>query len=130
MVHKTYIIPGLSEFIDTTVLSHYPPTSIKRIIAAGAISLYLNQNQTIVDTIVNNPMFNGLKVSTAEGMIDIETLRDIYKKEINKAGYLRIHFPLLGDVDFTSDDVDTLYRCIMSKSPQNSPTTNNGGMIV
>ena len=40
MVHKTSIIPGLSQFLDNTVLSHYPPTSIKRIVAAGAIALY------------------------------------------------------------------------------------------
>jgi hypothetical protein len=120
MVHKAYIIPGLSSFLDTTVLSHYPPTSMKRILAAGAISLYLNQNQKIVDTIINNPLFGGLGVSTNDGMIDLDTLRDVYKNEITKAGFLRIHFPILGDVDFTSDDVDTLYRCIMSLNPSTS----------
>jgi hypothetical protein len=121
MVHKSYIIPGLSNFIDTSVLSHYPPTSIKRIISAGAISLYLNQNQKIVDTIISNPLFNGLGVSTNEGMIDLDTLKEVYKKEIQKAGFLRIHFPILGDVDFTSDDVDTLYRCIISMAPSTVP---------
>ena len=131
MVHKTYIIPGLSNFLDTTVLSHYPPTSMKRILAAGAISIYLNQNQSIVDTILSNPLFNGLKISNNEGMIDIDILRDVYKKEVEKAGFLRVHFPLLGDVDFTGDDIDTLYRCIMSMSPSASPTPSNyGGQIV
>ena len=127
MVHKTYIIPGLSNFLDTTVLSHYPPTSIKRILAAGAISIYLSQNQSIVDTIITNPLFNGLKISNNEGMIDIDILRDVYKKEVEKAGFLRIHFPLLGDVDFTGDDVDTLYKCIMSMSPSASPTAPTYG---
>jgi hypothetical protein len=131
MVHKTYIIPGLSNFLDTTVLSHYPPTSMKRILAAGAISIYLNQNQSIVDTVLNNPLFNGLKISNNEGMIDIDVLRDVYKKEVEKAGFLRVHFPLLGDVDFTGDDIDTLYRCIMSMSPSASPTPSNyGGQLV
>jgi hypothetical protein len=131
MVHKTYIIPGLSNFLDTTVLSHYPPTSMKRILAAGAISIYLNQNQSIVDTVLNNPLFNGLKISNNEGMIDIDVLRDVYKKEVEKAGFLRVHFPLLGDVDFTSDDIDTLHRCIMSMSPSASPTPSNyGGQLV
>jgi hypothetical protein len=131
MVHKTYIIPGLSNFLDTTVLSHYPPTSMKRILAAGAISIYLNQNQSIVDTVLNNPLFNGLKISNNEGMIDIDVLRDVYKKEVEKAGFLRVHFPLLGDVDFTGDDIDTLHRCIMSMSPSASPTPSNyGGQIV
>jgi hypothetical protein len=34
MVHKTYILPGVSDFVDTAVLAQYPPTSIKRIVAA------------------------------------------------------------------------------------------------
>jgi hypothetical protein len=114
MVHKSSIIPGLSKFLDTSVLSQYPPTSLKRILSAGALALYLQQNSSIVDSITNNPMFSGLGISTDTGMIDIEALRDVYKNEINKAGFLRISFPIIGNVDFTSDDLDTLCRTIMS----------------
>lgn len=119
MIHKSTIIPGLSNFLDTAVLSHYTPTSMKRIIAAGAIALYLKRNSTIVDSVINNPMFEGLGISTKDGMIDLDVLRDVYKNEINKAGYLRIHFPILGDVDFTSDDVDKLYDIIIGSNPPN-----------
>lgn len=125
MVHKTDIIPGLSKFLDESVLSHYSPTSLKRIAAAGAFAIYLKQNTSIVDTIINNPLFAGLGVVNSEGMIDIELLRDIYKEEISKAGFLRIHFPILGDVDFTKDDVDTLYRNIVAiSSPPTSINTS------
>lgn len=117
MVHKTDIIPGLSNFIDSNVLAQYPPTSLKRIVAAGAIALYLKQNTSIVDSVINNPLFSGLGVATPDGMIDIDVLRDVYKNEIMKAGYLRIHFPMLGDVDFTPEDVDALYSAIMAISP-------------
>jgi hypothetical protein len=124
MVHKTDIIPGLSKFIDANVLAHYPPSSLKRIAAAGAIALYLKQNTAIVDTVINNPLFSGLGVSTHDGMIDLDLLRDVYKNEITKAGFLRIHFPMLGDVDFTPEDVDALYAAIMSISPPASmPST-------
>lgn len=123
MVHKTDIIPGLSKFIDESVLSHYPPTSLKRIAAAGAFAIYLKRNTSIVDTIVSNPLFSGLGVVTSDGMVDLELLRDIYKEEITKAGFLRIHFPILGDVDFTKDDVDTLYRNIVAISTP--PTSMN-----
>jgi hypothetical protein len=120
MVHKTYIIPGLSNFIDKTVLSQYAPTSIKRIIAAGALAIYLQQNSNLVDVIINNPIFNGLGVSNDAGMVNIELIRDVLKSEINKAGFMRIKFPILGDVDFTSEDMDTLYASIMaiSNTPQ------------
>jgi hypothetical protein len=126
MVHKSSIIPGLSKFLDNNVLSHYPPTSLKRIIAAGALALYLKQNTSIIDSIINNPMFSSLKVSTAEGMIDLESLRDVYKNEINKAGFLRINFPIIGNVDFTADDLDALYSAILNieaPTPVQAPYT-------
>lgn len=124
MVHKSDIIPGLSKFLDENVLAHYPPTSLKRIAAAGALALYLKRNTTVVDSIVGNPLFAGLGITNNEGMVDLDILRDVYKDEIEKAGFLRIHFPMLGDVDFTRDDVDALYRNIMAvSSPSMSVTT-------
>ena len=112
MVHKASIIPALSEFLDNAVLAQYPPTAMKRIVAAGAIALFLNQNSNMVDNIINNPLIAGLGVSTSDGLIDIDTLYDIYKKEIAKAGYMRVNFPLLGDVDFTVDDLTSLYNIL------------------
>jgi hypothetical protein len=116
MVHKTSILPGLSTFIDQAVLSQYAPTSFKRIAAAGAIALYLKQNSNIVDIILNNPIVSALHVSTDDGMVNIDTLRMVYKEEIRKAGFMRINFPILGNVDFTENDIDTLYQLIMSVS--------------
>lgn len=116
MVHKTHIIPGLSKFIDTTVLSQYAPTSLKRIIAAGAISIYLQQNSGLIDQVICNPMFAGLKIADEQNMVNIELVRDVLKTEINKAGYMRIKFPILGDVDFTADDIDVLYTSIITIS--------------
>ena len=112
MVHKTRVIPGFSKFIDESVLSHYSPTSMKRILMAGGISLYLKKNSDMIDVLLNNPMFSGLGVSTPDGMIDVECLRDVLKEQIHKVGFMRVSFPLVGDVDFTTDDVDTLYKYI------------------
>lgn len=114
MVHKSSILPGLSKFIDTTVLSQYPPTSLKRIIAAGVIAIYLKQNSSVIDNVVNNPLIGGLHVATPDGLINLDMIRDVYKAEIQKAGYMRIDIPMLGSVDFTPEDVDTLYRSIMA----------------
>ena len=49
-------------------------------------------------------------------MVNIEIIRDVLKTEIKKAGYMRIKFPILGDVDFTADDIDVLYTSIMNIS--------------
>jgi hypothetical protein len=114
MVHKTSIIPGLTKFIDNVILSHYSPTSMKRILAAGGISLYLKNNQSMIDDLANNPLVSGLGIVTEDGRVDLDAMRDVIKTEINKAGFMRVNVPIIGDVDFTSDDIDSLYRYIVN----------------
>jgi hypothetical protein len=127
MVHKSSIIPGLSKFLDSAVLSQYPPTSLKRILAAGGMALYLQRNEHIVDKILNHPMISTLGV-TDNGMIDIDTLKEVIKVQVSKAGYMRVHIPILGDTDFTIEDIDSLYKAIISiESPPASITPTYGG---
>ena len=132
MVHKSSLLPGLSKFIDESVLAHYPATSMKRILMAGAVSLYLKQNEGVVDTITNNPLFTGLGIVHDNGMIDIDTVKDVLKGEINKAGFMRLSLPMIGDIDFTTEDVDSLYRFITELNTTSVPTPasviSNGGV--
>ena len=137
MVHKSSVLPGLSKFIDESVLSHYPATSMKRILMAGAVSLYLKKNEGIVDTLTSNPLFSGIGVVRDNGMIDLEPLRDTLKSEINKVGFMRLTLPMVGDIDFTTEDVDSLYKYIIEANTQATtnyttptPTSviNNGGV--
>ena len=131
MVHKSSLIPGFSKFIDENILAHYAPTSMKRILMAGAVSLYIKNNEGIVDTITNNPLFTGLGVVQENGMIDLDTIRDVLKGEINKAGFTRLSFPFIGDIDFTTEDVDALYRHITQANTTTpaTPTFNNNGGV-
>jgi hypothetical protein len=136
MVHKSSVVPGLSRFIDESVLSHYPPTSMKRILMAGAVSLYLKQNEGLVDTLTSNPLFTALGVVDSSGMIDLDKIRDVLKTEIKKAGFVRLTVPFAGDIDFTLDDVDLLYRMISEEysrtvtTPQTltAPIAPSGGI--
>lgn len=111
MVHRSYIIPGLSAFIDSSVLSQYAPTSMKRILGATAATLYLKKNESKIDALLT--AFN---IINSDLMVDIEVARDILKTEIGKVGFMRITFPILGDIDFTSEDVDALYKNMISVS--------------
>jgi hypothetical protein len=122
----------VSKFIDESVLAHYPATSMKRILMAGAVSLYLKQNEGVVDTITSNPLFTGLGVVYDNGMIDIDTVKDVLKSEVNKAGFMRLSLPMVGDIDFTTEDVDALYKYITESNTTTTPTPasviNNGGV--
>lgn len=138
MVNKSAIIPGFSRFIDENVLAHYPATSMKRILIAGAVSLYLKQGEGIVDALISNPFVTNLGIVKQDGFINIEPLRDTLKYEISKAGFMRVTLPAIGDVDFTPEDADALYNFIVEANTQvNMPpvqttshiaTTPNGGV--
>ena len=106
---------------------------MKRILVASGISLYLKQNENVVDSLISNPLINSLGIVNSAGMIDIDKLRCVVKPEVEKAGYMRITLPLLGDVDFTVEDIDTLYRYISEANNQGQkqlvqPVVNNGGI--
>jgi hypothetical protein len=93
---------------------------MKRIMMAGAVSLYLKQNENMVDTLASNPLFTGLGVMGTDGNVNIESLRDALKGEIQKVGFMRLSIPFIGDIDFTPEDVDTLYKFIVEADSRNS----------
>lgn len=138
MVHKSSIIPGVSKFIDENVLAHYSPNSMKRVLMAAAVSLYLKQGDALVDALTSSPLISGLGVTQANGMINIEPIRDTLKSEINKVGFMRISVPMVGDIDFTVEDIDALYNAIAETNthiaqapiapPPKPPLINNGGV--
>lgn len=135
MIHKSSLIPGISKFIDQNILVHYPATSMKRILMAGAVSLYLKQTEGAVDSLIGNPLLKATGVIHEDGMIDIDSVRDVLKSEINKAGFMRLSIPIVGDIDFTPEDVDALYRFVtecdaQSNAPVVTPqqTVNNTGV--
>lgn len=51
---------------------------------------------------------------TKDGMIDIDKLYSDMSKVVQRTGDVTEHFPLIGDVKFTSKDIDELYRYITS----------------
>ena len=140
MVHKSSLIPGISKFIDENVLAHYSPTSMKRVLMAGAVSLYLKQGETLVDSLTSNPLISGLGVSQPNGMINIDPIRDTLKNEVQKVGFMRVSIPMVGDIDFTTEDIDALYNAIVESNTQltrqpavtpvqqSSYMINNGGV--
>ncbi len=113
LVHKSSLIPGFSKFIDENVLSHYAPTSMKRILMATAVSLYLKNGETLIDTLTNSSLVSGLNVVNNNSMIDIDVIRDALKEQIKQVGFMRLSLPMAGDIDFTTDDVDALHKCIV-----------------
>lgn len=118
MVHKSSLIPGFSKFIDENILSQYSPNSAKRMVMAVATSLYLKRGESIVDTLISHPLIAPLGVVQNGGMIELEPIRDAFKYQVEQMGFVRMSFPVIGDIDFTKDDIDAIYRCILETNSQ------------
>lgn len=132
MVQKCSLIPGISKFIDENVLAQYPVNSMKRILMAGAISLYLKQHEGTIESLISNPLVTGLGVVKNSGLIDLDPVRDVLREEINKAGFMRLSIPFVGNIDFTPEDVDAVYKSIIEANTQfvHSATTSNPAPVI
>lgn len=137
MVQRSSLIPGISKFIDENVLAQYPANSMKRILMAGAVSLYLKQNERAIESLISSPAFTGFGVVREGNLIDLDPVRDVLRSEINKAGFMRVSIPFVGNIDFTPEDVDAVYKAIVeantnlavpSANSNLTPGINNGGV--
>lgn len=117
MVHASSVIPGLSNFLDSVVLSQFPPTSPKRIISAGLLSLALKNADSFLEALMQSPMIKALGVVKENNLIDIDALKMVLREQISKVGVMRVTIPFIGNIDFTTEDVESLYRYIVSAQP-------------
>lgn len=74
-------------------------------IGAGA---YLAQLDGVVNN--NKDMLEKLGVLLPDGTIDIETAYRLIKDQAIKQGKVTQNIPMIGDVIFSVDDVETFYR--------------------
>ena len=51
--------------------------------------------------------------SNEEGLVDIETLKEEFSRQLGAEGMM-IQFPLIGGITFYKNDIDKLYQYIMN----------------
>lgn len=113
MVSMAQIESGIANYLDAELMTKLPENTVQRVLAGTAISLAIKKSQPIFAKLKENSFIQMLEIFDADGNVDIETLRDEFKKQITEAG-VKVEFPMIGTMTFHQADVDKLYNHILT----------------
>lgn len=125
MVSVDCVEKGIASYLDTELITKLPQDGIQRVLVGTVASLMIKKSGNLVNSLKNNQLVQMLELMDENNNIDIDTLRDELKNNIQDCG-VRIEVPILGVMTFHKQDVDTLYSHIMkySTTPSIDPLTN------
>ena len=104
------ILHGISKYINDEI---YPGMNDwQELLARVAVSRFLENGESLKQTITNNSFIKGFGIIDSEGKFEIDSLAKDIKKEISKKGRMEISIPMFGKLTFKPEDVDILYRTI------------------
>ena len=84
---------------------------IDKALMIGATLLLTQKWRTLADKLLNNSIVKSLDLVDADGMIDIDLLRDTALQTFDKMGGSGTQvMPIVGTTTFTREDVDKVYR--------------------
>lgn len=106
MITKEQLLNGLVTYADNEILPHLP--TIKQWGAGAGTIIILERANSLVDSLVTNPVVKQLGLINDTGMIDSDYLISALSKSAEKYGRAEIAVPFIGTLAFTVDDVRKL----------------------
>lgn len=101
------IANGLSTFIERDVIPEFNLPSWQRIIVGTAIGLCIKKKANLAKKFIKDGTFTMAGVVNEFGNVNIDDLIAEVKKNIPDKG-LTVKLPILGNITFTSDDIDKI----------------------
>jgi hypothetical protein len=115
MVSISSIEQGFANYLDTELMTKLPQNGFQKVIAGTVISLTIRKSGAIISSLKDNSFVKMLEVMDEDGNVDIDTLKDEFKKQMPDAG-VKVDVPYIGVMTFKKNDVDKLYDYIVSAS--------------
>lgn len=109
MVTYGQIIDGLTKFIDFELISQL--TGNQKILLGIGSGIALRKGENVYNTLRNNSVVKMLDIMDGEGRIDIETLYQEAKKQVEKE-VIRLELPIIGTLKLNEEDIEKLYNYI------------------
>lgn len=113
MISTDRVMNGLVQFLDNELIPKLPPKGWQRPVCGTVIAMAHKHIHNLIDEYKTNPMLVGIGIFNEEGMVDIETLKAEFSRQLGAEG-MTIQFPLIGGITFHQSDVDKLYYYIMN----------------
>ena len=102
---KEQVMHGIAAYIDNEVISKMP-TAAKWIIGTGAALVVRNAEN------IDTSTMQMLGVVNNDGLWDVDMLAEVMKQNAERFGNIQLSIPIVGQMTFTSKDIDLLRRYI------------------
>ena len=103
---KEQFINGMITYIDNEVIAKLPTSG--KVLAGAAVTLAMK------GPLLNNASSIGEKlgVVNGDGLIDADSLAECLRDSMQKYGVIQLNYPLIGQLTFTTEDIDLARRYI------------------
>jgi hypothetical protein len=100
------VLDGLNRYIDKEIYGNL--NDLQEILARLTVGR-INQNSEAIKTaLINNGFVRTMCIIDSDGMVDIETILQEVKREVERKGTLQVEIPMVGKLTFCPADVDVL----------------------
>lgn len=107
------VIDGVNRYLDKEIYGNL--NDLQEFLARLAVAR-INQNADLIKTsLMNNGLARTLCIVDSEGMVDVDSLSQDIKKEIDRKGSIQVEIPMIGKLTFRSVDVDVLRDLIIGR---------------
>ena len=103
---------GILDYIDKEFVEKLD--GLRKWAVLSAVGVYTGKSSAVADQILNHPIAKMMDLVDDKGMIDVDAVHTAMIKAAEKTGVVHQNIPLLGQVTFSKEDIETLYRCIMA----------------
>lgn len=107
------VVDGINRYLDKEI---YRNLNDLQEFAARLVVGRINQNSEAIKTaLINNGFVRTMCIIDSDGMVDIDSILDEVKKEVERKGNLQIEIPMIGRLTFCPADVDVLKEHIYGR---------------
>lgn len=107
------VIDGVNRYLDKEIYGNL--NDLQEFLARLAVAR-INQNADLIKTsLMNNGLARTLCIVDSEGMVDVDSLSQDIKREIDRKGSIQVEIPMIGKLTFRSVDVDVLRDLIIGR---------------
>ena len=107
------VIDGVNRYLDKEIYGNL--NDLQEFLARLAVAR-INQNADLIKTsLMNNGLARTLCIVDSEGMVDVDSLSQDIKREIDRNGSIQVEIPMIGKLTFRSVDVDVLRDLIIGR---------------
>ena len=100
------VVDGINLFLDKEIYGNL--NDLQEFLARLTIGR-INQNADLIKNfLMTNGFIRTMNIIDSDGMVDIDSITQDIKREIDRKGSIQVEIPMIGKLTFHSKDVDVL----------------------